>query len=316
MELLQPMEPILESTIPTEKGWIHQVKWDGIRGMSYIDNNNLRVFTKRGRERTEFYPEVQQCLKLTKAKQAVLDGEIVALDDNARPSFNRVLTREKLNKPVKLEYYIRSYPVCYMIFDLLYLNGQDLRILPFSQRNALLRDNFNSNERILLTDSMEDGNGLFSVMKAHGMEGIVSKKLSSLYLGGKKHHEWLKIKINKKILAVVGGIILKENFPNSLLLGIYNDKDLICIGKAAIGLTQQNIYDLKKYITEHKTSAIQEKSPFVNISLSPGTVWLKPILTCWVQFLEWTDSGTLRQPKILGFGEQRPEEAIGKEYLV
>lgn len=309
------MEPILESRIPTEKGWIHQVKWDGIRGLSYIANNDLRIFTKRGRERTEFYPEVQQCLKLTKAKQAVFDGEIVVLDDNARPSFNRVLTREKLNKTAKLEYYMRSHPVCYMIFDLLYLNDQDLRMLPFSQRNDLLRANFKSDERILLTDSMDDGNGLFSVMKAHRMEGIVSKKLSSPYLAGKKHHEWLKIKIYKKILAVVGGIILKENFPNSLLLGIYNDTGLFCIGKAAVGLTQQNIYDLKKYITEYKTNVIQEKSPFVNISLSPEIVWLKPFLTCWVHFLEWTESRTLRHPKILGFSEQRPEEATGKEYL-
>lgn len=310
------MEPVLETRIPEGKGWVHQVKWDGIRGMCYVGNERVRVFTKKGRERTEFYPEVQHCLRLTNAKQAVLDGEIIVLDESGRPSFERVMTREKLHTPSKLTIYMRRYPICYMIFDLLYLNGEDLRRFPLSERSSILRDNFKSNDRIWLTDDFTDGQGLLKIMKEKGMEGIVSKKQASIYQAGKKHHEWLKIKINKKILTVVGGIIFKDNFPNSLLLGIFKSGNLIYIGKAAVGLTQKNMLDLKNSLTEYKTSIVQDNSPFANISSNPETVWLKPGLTCWVQFLDWTDNKTLRHPKILGFSEQAAHEAVGKEYLV
>lgn len=315
MDFIQPMEPVLQTKIPEGSKWVHQVKWDGIRGMCYVENG-VRVFTKKGRERTEFYPEVQNCLKLTKAKQAVLDGELIVLDESGRPSFERALTREKVHTPAKLAHYMRLYPVYYMVFDLLYLNGQDLRQYPLYERRSILQDNFKTNERIFLTDDFGDGQSLFEIMKEKGMEGIVSKKQESIYQVGKKHHDWVKIKLNKKLLAVIGGIIFKENFPNSLLLGIFKGQNLVFIGKAAVGLTRKNIFDLKNFLTEYKSSIIQEHSPFANITSSPETVWLKPALTCWVHFLDWTESGTLRHPKILGFSDQVPQEAVGKEYLV
>jgi bifunctional non-homologous end joining protein LigD len=316
MNLLQPMEPIPSSMVTTEKGWIHQVKWDGIRGISYIEKNSLRVFTKKGRERTDFYPEVKQCLRLLKVKQAILDGELVVLGDSGVPSFNRVLTRERIRTLTKLAYYSRNYPVNYIIFDLLYLNNQDLRGLPLSERSSILRDILKPDEHIFLTDDYLDGQKLYEMMKERSMEGIVSKRLSSLYQGGKKHNDWLKIKINRKMLTVIGGIILKNNYPNSLLLGIYNDENLVYVGRASLGLSQANILDLYNHITKYKTNTTQEKSPFIDATNESKTVWLRPALTCWVQFLEWTEGGVLRHPKIIGFSEQNPKEAVGKEYII
>ncbi len=316
MELFQPMEPILTSAIKSEEGWIHQVKWDGIRGISYFDQNSVRIFTKQGRERTGFYPEIRRSAGLLKADHAVLDGEMIVFDEYGRPSFNLALTREKIRTLSRLDYYLRKYPVYYLVFDLLYLNDQDIRHLPYSERSALLRDILRPDERIIATDDYEDGQHLFEIMKERGMEGIVSKRSASIYTGGKKHHDWLKKKINRKMLLVIGGVILKDGYPNSLLLGIYQEGALAYVGRAAVGLTRENVLDLKKHIAKYKSRALQEVSPFENLSHEPGVIWLKPALTCWVQFLEWTASGGLRHPRIIGFSDFGPREALGKEYLV
>lgn len=316
MDLLPPMEPILTAKIKSGEGWIHQVKWDGIRGMCYINRKKLQVFTKHGQDRTDFYPEIQACSDLIKGSQAVLDGEIIVLDDNGRPSFQRILARSRLRTLPKLDYYMRRHPVNYIIFDLLQLDDRDLRPLPLSQRSTILRENFEPNDRIRITDDYEDGDQLFRLMKDYNMEGIVSKRPSSQYYPGKNHQDWFKIKITRKLLVVIGGIILKNNLPHSLLMGLYREGSLFYIGKAAVGLSQDNIRDLKNYTTQYKGLVLQEKSPFNNLAHEPGAVWLKPLLTCWVQFLEWTETGSLRHPLIIGFSAEEPREAVGKEYLV
>ena len=111
MELIQVMEPVLAKEIHTRKDWVHQVKWDGIRGITYIDHNNFSIFTKKGRERTDFYPELKDTVKLLNGNQAILDGEIVVFDLENRPSFQKVLTRERIRVKENLPRYLQNYPV-------------------------------------------------------------------------------------------------------------------------------------------------------------------------------------------------------------
>lgn len=312
METIQVMEPVLAKDILTGNEWIHQVKWDGIRGITYIEDSGYKVLTKSGRNRTDFYPELRDTITLLNGRQAVLDGEIVVFDSENKPSFQRVLTRECLKTKSNLPTYLQKYPVNYIIFDILFLNGQDLRNLTLEERSKILHANMGKSARIALTDSFPDGAQLFNLMRQKNYEGIVSKNKFSKYLAGKKHNQWYKTKILKKTLAVIGGLSWRAEMPNSLLLGIYENNSLVYIGNASLGLTQNDLRLLKDYSSSHS----QPKSPFTDLSKAKDTTWLPPVLTCWVSYLEWTDSKSLRHPKILGFSKETAQNAIGKEFSI
>lgn len=309
--LIKPMEPILSNKIRDNKDWIHQIKWDGIRGITYIQNNSLKIFTKRGIERTPFYPELSELVNLLNCNQAILDGEIVVFDKYKRPSFSDVLVRERVRKEQNLNHYIYKYPITYIVFDILSYNGKDLREIPFKNRKEILNSKFIKSSNITVTDDFSDGEALFELMKEKNYEGIVSKNINSNYIEGKKHDKWFKIKISKKMLCVIGGISIKNNFPSSLMLGIYKNSNLIYIGNASSGLTAKELQLLKNN-TAHLAI---NKSPFSNINKTDAnTIWLNPKLTCWVNFIEWTNKNSLRHPKILGFSNTNPLEVNGKEF--
>ena len=312
MQWIQPMEPILRSTIPNGEDWIHQIKWDGIRGLSYIESGQHSLFTKKGNERTAFYPELQKISQLIKADSAILDGELIVLTDENKPSFEMILTRERVRSTDKINFYTKKYPVKYILFDLLALNGKDLTHVPLEKRKQLLYESVQQNESIAITDDFTDGEKLYTLMREKGWEGIVSKQVTSTYKPGKHHHEWFKTKLRRKMLVVVGGIAWKSNFPNSLLLGVMRKGQLKFIGKASTGLKQADFQNIKEYISQ----VSQDASPFQEILNPKEITWLKPSLTCWVEFLEWTNDGQLRHPKIIGFSPHPPEQAIGKEYIL
>ena len=310
MDLLQCMEPILKEEIKEGSNWIHQIKWDGIRGISYIEDKKLRLFTKRGKERTSFYPEVQNVIELFDGNQGVLDGELVVFNQD-QPNFSDVLVRERVRSLSSIPKYIKAYPVHYIVFDLLYYNGKDLRNIPLVERLELLKNHVLKSQKITITDSFEDGKALLNLMKEKDFEGVVSKKLDSHYIAGKKHSDWYKVKIMKKMLVVIGGIQMKNNYPTSLLIGIYKNKKLYYVGKVSSGLTAKDLQLLKQNIHHLET----KQSPFQQQMKTSNILWLEPILTCWVQFLEWTNDGSLRHPTLIGFSNYGPSDANGEEIV-
>ena len=322
MDWIPPMEPIITKTLISGPEWIHQIKWDGIRGMTYYesdsDNGALHIFTKKGRDRTLFYPELHHVKDLIRGKNAVLDGEMVVLGEDGRPTFQLSLIRERVGNPDRLAYYTRMYPVAYILFDILYLNDHPLTGLPLKQRREILRNTVMvpTGSNIAITDDFGDGRGLFDLMKEKNWEGIVSKKMDSPYLPAKNHKAWYKYKTLKKILTAVCGIQWKDNFPNSLALGIRREDQWVYVGKASLGLTQEDLENLKEFSDVRKVG----ECPFPDAlrlyarDLSGTIIWLEPEITCWIRFLEWTGDGLLRHPRILGFTSLKAEEADGKEW--
>jgi bifunctional non-homologous end joining protein LigD len=310
MEIIKPMEPILSTNIIEGNNFIHQIKWDGIRGITYIEKNNYKVFTKNGNERTSFYPELNEIIDLFKGNSGIVDGEIIVLDDNARPTFNYILNRERIRTTSKINYYAKKYPVKYIIFDLLYLDGEDLRDYSLEERINILNETIKKSSVITITDSFSNGNKLYQLMEEKNYEGIVSKNINSRYISGKKHGMWFKTKILKKMLTVIGGIKWNNGCVKSLLLGIYSEGDIIYVGNASIGLKQSDMRLLKEF----RNSISADKSPFSNLSKGEDILWLKPILTCWVSFLEWTNTNSLRHPKIIGFSSEKSINANGEEF--
>lgn len=310
MEWIEPMEPTLRPDVPFGAEWIHQIKWDGVRGLCQVEDGAIRIFMKSGRERTDFYPELMEVPALLRARSAYLDGEIVVFDDTGRPSFGLAQARERIADPSRVSLYARKKPARYIVFDIIMLDGKDLTSHPLRQRYALLKERLSPGNNTVITDDFSDGDALLDLMREKNMEGIVSKRASSLYKGGKNHRDWFKIKLSKKLLAAVCGLSMKDGFPNSLILGINRDGKWLCIGKASLGLTQEHMRLLK------------ERMPLFELPDSPfhpappgmkNAVWLNPVLTCWVSFLERANDGGLRHPKIVGFSSSSPDEADGTE---
>lgn len=303
MSIIQCMEPIRVTEVVNEKGFIHQIKWDGVRGVTAIENGRITLYTKKGGVCTEAYPEIFSLPDQLSAKQAVLDGELVVFD-NGRPSFYNVLKRSLTRSEAVVKSIKAQYPAKYIIFDLLFLNNEDLRQKPLSERQQILQKHFSSSPSAALTDSFEDGNALLELMRQRNMEGIVSKRTDSRYIAGKKHNDWFKTKISKKILCVIIGVQVKNALPASLALGIYREGELAAVGGVSSGLNQSDLRLLKDYIEKEKTGEDKD------------TVWVRPLLTCWVKFAEWTDHMTLRHPVLLWFSDKDPEEAAGEEFII
>lgn len=292
------MEPIALSSV-AEGDFIHQIKWDGIRGVSIIENGTVSVYSRSGRNATAAYPELSSLAQQMDAKQAVLDGELVVFAEG-KPSFYHVLKRSRVHSPAVTA----QYPVRYVVFDLLMLNGCDLKREPIEQRQRLLKERFSGSASMALADSFHDGEALFSLMQQKHMEGIVSKRRGSPYTAGKSHSDWYKTKTARKILCVVTGVHFHGGQAASLSLGVYHEGELIPAGHVGTGLSQDDLRLMTDYARREGTQTGKDD------------IRLEPRLTCWVRFAEWTPTMTLRHPVMLGFSDKTPSDATGEEYTL
>lgn len=295
------MEPVSVPKVVKEEGFIHQIKWDGIRGVLAIEDGRITLFTKKGGVCTAAYPEVAGLPGLINARQAVLDGELVVFADG-RPSFYNVLRRSLAREP-GVKRMAAQYPAKYIVFDMLFINDEDLRGRPLAERQEILKRHFSNSPQAAITDSFEDGEALLELMKRENMEGVVSKRLESRYVPGKRHGDWFKTKIVKKLLCVVTGVQLKNSLPASLALGVYREGELVSVGAVSSGLNQSDWMLLKEYMQKEKTGGQKD------------VIWIRPFLTCWVRFAEWTDHMTLRHPVLLGFSDKDAAQA-GEEVIL
>jgi len=321
MKWIEPMEPISCKDVKEDTQYIHEVKWDGIRGLVYLQNSQLKIYTKKGTDRTAFYPELYVLSDEFKNKNVIFDGELIVLNNDGLPSFYHSLIRETVKSEKNLKYYQRNYAVKYIIFDVLYANGKLLTNIPLFERKQLLPQLLSSflekSDTIGISEVYTNGKELYQQMKQKNMEGIVSKKITSVYSEGKNHDAWFKTKFIKKMLCIIGGIQWKGEIPNSLILGIKahrDDEKLIYIGKASLGLKESDL----KLLKEYKNELMQEKCPFSPGSMpelsTTGTeiIWVIPALTCWISFLELSNDGHFRHPQIAGFSQLPAEEADGR----
>jgi len=305
MEPIVPFEPIHTDHIPEGTAWAGQVKWDGVRVLTYYDGNEVRLFNRKFNERTYHYPELINIAEYCSAHSIILDGEIIALKDG-KPSFYEVMKRDGIKKLSNVDVMRKSVPITYMIFDILYLNNEWVTSFPLAERQKMLRDVIKPRDDVQLVDNF-DAKALYEVIKTQEMEGIIIKDLTSTYLINGKDSRWQKKKFYRDIVAVVGGVTLRDNIVNSLLLGLYDQNgQLWYIGHAGTGrLTQKDWREL----TEAVKPLIQSATPFENKPTRlKGTIWLKPHITVKVKFAEWIEGRALRQPSIQAFVNISPFE--------
>lgn len=290
---IHPMLAISVDKPVDDDDWLYEIKWDGYRAVAFLDGKALRLISRNQNDLTKAYPELQEIPGHIKARTAILDGEIVALDGEGRPSFGLMQQRTGVGEGGRRIRRTRDdIPIAYYVFDLLYLDGYDLMQADLEQRKQILASIVTSNDLLRYSDHwVGTGTALFNAAAQRGLEGIIAKRRKSCYLQ-KRSSDWLKIKIVKRQECVIGGYTeprgSRENF-GSIVLGLYDDKGrLIPVGQAGSGFNQQTHADVWKLLHGLETS----RNPFFGKVESDRRVhYVKPELVAEIKFTEWTHEG-------------------------
>jgi bifunctional non-homologous end joining protein LigD len=289
------------------KEWIYEIKWDGYRAIAEVDEGDVRLYSRNGNTFNASYPIVVDALKKLDIS-AVLDGEVVVLDDSGKSSF-QLLQHFGTDS---------NHPMQYYVFDLLSLNGVNTCDLPLTDRKRLLKELLpEKHDVIKYSDHIEEqGIAFFNVAREKDLEGIIAKKADSEYNPGVRTNEWLKIKHHKSQEAIIAGFTEptggRKNF-GALVLGIYDAGKLKYVGHTGSGFS---IEGLKKMAAQLKP-LIQKQSPFdEKIKTNMPVTWVKPKLVCEIKYTEWTKDGRMRHPIFLGLRNDKSAEEITMEAAV
>jgi bifunctional non-homologous end joining protein LigD len=298
-----------------ERGWSYEVKWDGVRAIAYVQPGRLRLESRNLNEITNAYPEVRGLIANLGMHEAVLDGEIVAFDDDGRPSFERLQSRMHVTAPNAVRRLAASTPVVYAIFDLIYLDGHSLTELPYRERRAQLEQLGLGGPAWRVPGAHADaGKRLLEATGAQGLEGIVAKRLDSHYEAGRRTGAWLKIKHTRRQELVIGGWIPGEGRRaeriGALLMGYHEDGRFVYAGRVGTGFTELTLNDLRKRLAPLR----RETSPFHSSPKLPReSVFVEPALVAEVEFREWTAEGVMRAPSFKGLREDKTPREVTLE---
>jgi DNA ligase D-like protein (predicted ligase) len=284
--------------------WIFEIKWDGYRAVAHTGKAQ-KLYSRNGLSFEHDYPGIWTALKQFKTS-AIMDGEIVALDNKGRPSF-QLLQQYKTDPSIDLIYYV---------FDLLSLNGKDLTSLPLLERKQMLQTMLGKYKHpyIRYSDHIETkGKQFFRMLGKKGLEGMIAKRETSHYVTGKRTGDWLKIKHVLGQEVVIAGFTAprgSRKFFGSLLLGVYEKGKFIYVGHAGTGFTEQSLADLHKKMTP----LITNENPFGRkVPANSPVTWVKPKLVANVKFTEWTSDGAMRHPVFLGLRKDKAAKEVVKE---
>lgn len=269
------------------KDYIYELKYDGIRAIIYVSPNSFEIRNRHNEDITKLYPELKEIQKLVKRK-TIFDGEIIFME-NGKPSFEKLQKRAHLKNKDKIKYNSFNNPVIFVAFDILYDN-KDLIDMPLIKRKKII-DKYLENNYFLKTKwILNNGVKLFESVKKLDLEGIVAKEKNSTYKLNSRSSSWLKIKNIKSEYFYIGGYIEKDNsFTISLILGEYRNGLFCYVGKVSLGKKQELYKKIKK-------EKLIRNSPFIDFNENVN--YIKPTIKCKVNFLERTDSNSLRQPFI------------------
>jgi bifunctional non-homologous end joining protein LigD len=303
---VEPMLATLADHPFSDPAWLFEIKWDGVRALAWIDGGKLTLRARSGADITQQYPELAALPKAFGAGQAILDGEIVALDARGHSDFERLQERMHVRSPAAR--LVSEIPVVYYIFDLLYCDGYDLRAAPLAERKHLLERRLQASERFRYSDHQpEHGKELFALASAQGLEGIVAKRADSAYVSDRSAN-WVKLKVTSTLDAVVGGWTAARTAAipfGSLLLGLYDGKRLRFIGHAGSGFDGKKLEQLNAKMKELATAKCPfDTAPETNEKAS----WVSPELVARVKFGGWTDENRLRHPVFLTLSDKRPTD--------
>ncbi len=295
---ITPMLAVSAEQPPAEPGWLYEIKWDGVRALCFLEPQGLRIVSRKGTPMDRQYPELAVLPHHVEAAAAILDGEIVALDEQGRPSFERLQPRIMASEPGAIAHLARTRPVTLYVFDLLYLDGYDLRAAPLVERRRLLASILRPGPSVRLSEHFEaGGTELLHAARANDLEGIVAKRAASPYAAGRSA-DWLKIKVSSEQEFVICGFTEgRRDYFGALLLGLYEDGELQFAGSVGTGFDRKTMEGIARSLEPLRAQAC----PFGAAPELPQPVtWVRPELVCTVRFHSWTEEGRLRAPVFVG----------------
>ncbi|MBA3665738.1 MAG: DNA ligase D [Bacteroidetes bacterium] len=285
----------------SDKEWIYEIKWDGYRAIAEVNRTNARIYSRNGNLFNATYPIVVEALEKLNI-QAILDGEIIIVDEEGKSNFQLLQHYQSDNNHV----------MEFRAFDLLSLNGVSTTDLPLTDRKKLLKELLSGNNKVIkYSDHIEaNGEAFFKMAQEKDLEGIMAKKADSLYSPGVRTNEWLKIKHHKTQEAIIAGFTApsgsRKHF-GSLILGIWDNGKLKYIGNSGSGFDASGL----KELSESLKPLIVTKSPFSEkVKTTTPATWVKPELICEIKFTEWTRDGMLRHPIFLRLRDDKPSRQI------
>jgi bifunctional non-homologous end joining protein LigD len=296
---LQPMLATLTDAPFDDKAWIFEDKYDGFRMVAKIDGGSVTLYSRNGVIVSKNYIEVAKALERVKG-DAVIDGELVALDKDGVSHFQ--LLQNALRHKAKLQY---------CAFDLMFLNGEDLRGLPLTERKKQLKSILPKNKLVTFSrHRAASGTKFFGEAERKGLEGIMAKRADSKYLSGARTDSWLKIKTSKRQEVVIAGFTAPRRsrpFFGALTLALRDGDSWRYIGHVGTGFNHETLEELHGKLMKLKSA----KSPFSKkVKDEAATTWVRPQLVAEVKFTEWTSSGEMRHPVYLGLREDKRAQDV------
>ena len=320
IESFPQIMPMLASPVEkpfNNKGWVFEIKWDGVRAILFKHKKDIKIQSRNGNDITQKYPEIVNEIKnsLKDCKSAIVDGEIVVLNDNGIPDFHAHQHRMNVQNSREIMALSVETPATYYLFDILYKDGKDLKSLNYLDRRRILSSTIKTNKSIRISDYIEErGIDIFDSTNKLNLEGIVAKHKNSTYREGIRSKEWLKIKNSKTQDCVVIGYTkgegARDRYFGSLVLAVYSSKEkkLKFAGHAGTGFDDETLNLVYSKMKSEKIDSMPvDKVAYLNRE----TTWLNPILIAEVKFSEWTKDGVLRAPVFLRLREdKKPEECV------
>lgn len=312
MELIKPMLAKSAHLPNDDSQYGFEIKWDGIRAIIYLDNNSVRILSRNLLDITHQYPELQQLIQALEGHSVVLDGEIVAFTPDGKPSFELLQSRMGLISRKTIEHRSFHLPVTYIIFDLLAFDGNNLMNESYTRRREMLQK-LNLQGPNWQTPSYTQGNGhaILETSRRLGLEGIIAKRLTSIYIPGKRTGDWLKIKNQLRQELIIAGWVpgkgKRSGRIGALLVGVYDisaenaanygqQQHLLYAGKVGTGFTCEMLDKLEESLQILKI----DQNPFFSKVPVKEAIFVKPVLVGEFEFTEWTTNHTLRHPSFKG----------------
>jgi bifunctional non-homologous end joining protein LigD len=295
-----------ENELPTGRGWLFEVKWDGYRAIATMRGGEAELRSRRDQDLTErFRPVARGLAQAVRTPNCVLDGEVCALDDQGRASFSAMQQG--------------GHPLVYYAFDVLEIEGEPVIDRPFTERHELLRGLLASGSTtVRLSETFDDGRALMKAAKEQGLEGVMAKKASSRYEPGKRTRDWLKLKTTLRqeflICGWTKGKGRRERLFGSLVVGMRRGDELVWVGNVGTGFSEAEIEKLlaKLRPLERKTCPFTTEPTMPRVRKG-DVVWVTPKLVCEVEFAEWTHDEHLRAPRYLGLRDDKEPEQVRRE---
>lgn len=297
--------------------WTFEPKWDGVRTLAFVDDDRVALRSRRRRDVTELYPELGEMTVQLAGTNALVDGEVVALDDQGRPSFERIQQRFTLARPTKQA--LTRYPVEFVAFDLLWLDGESLLERPLEERRALLERHVVPGKHVQVSPLFpEKGTTFYEVVKAQGFEGLIAKKLGSPYRSGQRTRDWIKIKFTREQDCVIVGWAPGEKGRageiGSLVVAVWDGSGLRYAGHVGTGYTRESLRLLKE-----RVEPLERPDPPLPVppreEVDLRTVrWVRPELICAVEHRGFTQEGRMRAASFKGLRDDKlPEDCVRED---